>query len=135
MSDEDWAVIRFDFNGNEVIVEKDLPEEHARALVIEFESHHHHQHYWASRLPAAPVDYTCMLQEQLKVGSPVTAALQVLRNQKASLIECIKAVRQVLGISLQESKRIVLLSPAFCDQQESHTAFVDKILAELADKT
>ena len=58
MSTNDWAVFRFDFNGNEVLVEKRLTEERAWELSgPEFESHQHHQHYWACRLPAVPIDY------------------------------------------------------------------------------
>jgi hypothetical protein len=130
MSTNDWAVFRFDFNGNEVLVEKRLTEERAWELVAEFESHQHHQHYWASRLPDVPIDYAQMLRKLLNAGSPLNASLQVLRNQNASLMQCIKAVYEVRGVTVLEAKRVVLLSPAFADKLERQS-FADTLETEL----
>ena len=62
-------------------------------------------------------------------GHPVDVALAALREQGASLIDSIKAVREVFGVSLAEAKRIVFASTAWDDIRESHVKFVD----ELAD--
>lgn len=134
MSADDWAVFRFDFNGNEVLVEKHLTEERARKLVADFESHQHHQHYWACYLPDSPPDYTQMLRDLLNAGSPMNASLIVLRHQNASVIQCVKAVHEVRGWSLLESKRSVLNSPAFADQLELQASLDDQWNTELDDE-
>lgn len=119
MSNDNWAVFRQDFTGNEFLVEQNLTEQRARELVIEYESHKHHQHYWACEIPDSPIDYSEMLKASLKSGSPLDASLKVLRHQNASKIQCIEAVREVCNIDLAESKRVVLNSPAFADQLDS----------------
>lgn len=58
MTDNDWAVYRLDFAGNEFLVEKNLSEEQARQLVAKFESYKHHQYYWCARLPDSPIPTT-----------------------------------------------------------------------------
>jgi hypothetical protein len=107
MTANNWAVIRFDFNGNEVLVEKGLSEERARELAAEFESHGHHQTYWARRVPEAPVDYVQMLRDLRGSGSPLEVAVRVLRNQGGSVEECAAAVREVFGMSWEEARRVV----------------------------
>ena len=135
MSTDNWAVFRQDFTGNEFLVEQNLTEQRARELVIEFESHKHHQHYWACELPDSTIDYSAMLRESLKLGSSLDASLKVLRNQNASAIQCIKAVREVRNTDLADSKRIVLNSPAFSDQLEWHDSLIEQIETELSDET
>ncbi len=113
MSNNDWAVFRQDFTGNEFLVEKHLTEERARELVEIYEARKHHQHYWARRAPDIPIDYVQMLRDLLSTGSPLDSALLVLRNQDASLQQCIEAVSEVRGLSPIESKRVVLQSSAY----------------------
>lgn len=134
MSTGNWAVFRQDFTGNEFLVEENLTEQRARELVIEYESRKHHQHYWACALPDLPIDYSAMLSESLKSGSSLDASLKVMRNQNASLIQCIKAVREVQNIDLAESKRIAMNSPAFSDQLASFESLIEQIEAELSDE-
>ena len=117
MAKNNWAVFRQDFTGNEFLVEAHLSEQRARELVIEYESHKHHQHYWASEVPETPVDYTQMLRESLNGGSSMEASLKVLKNQNASAIQCIEAVRDVRDLDLLEAKRLVVNSSAFSDGQ------------------
>ena len=40
-----WGVFRQDFTGNEFLVQRNLSKQEADDLVVEFESHKHHQHY------------------------------------------------------------------------------------------
>ncbi|MEM9413840.1 MAG: hypothetical protein AAGA30_22215, partial [Planctomycetota bacterium] len=69
MSEDNWAVFRQDFTGNEFLVKQQLTEQRARELVIEYESHKHHQHYWACEIPDSEVDYSAMLRASLNSGS------------------------------------------------------------------
>ena len=116
MASNDWAVYRIDFTGNDFLVEKRLTEALAHQLAAELEAHGHHQHYWACRIPDSPVDFAQMLRDSLKSGSPLHASLQVLRNQGASVNECINALREACGLKLSECKRALLLSQGFEDQ-------------------
>lgn len=134
MAENNWAVFRQDFTGNEFLVEKHLSEERARELVVEFESHKHHQHYWAVQMQETYIDYEQMLRASLESGSSLDASLMVLRNQNASMIQCIKAVREVRGMDLAESKRLVLFSPAFRDQLERQNSLIEQIESELPDE-
>lgn len=43
-----WAVWRQDDSGNRYLIEANLTEEHAKALVADFESKGHKQTYWCS---------------------------------------------------------------------------------------
>ncbi len=45
------------------------------------------------------------------------ASLKVLKNQNASAIQCIEAVRDVRDLDLLEAKRLVVNSSAFSDGQ------------------
>ena len=135
MPTNNWAVFRQDFAGNEFLVEKNLSEDRAHELVIEYESHKHHQHYWARQLQDSPTDYTKMLRDSLSAGSTLDASLMVLRNQNASLIQCIKAVREVRGIDASSSKRIVLESPVFADHTEWRNQLLEQIESELNEET
>lgn len=119
MADNDWAVFRLDFNGNEFLVEDHLSEERAHQLVAEFEAHKHHQHYWATRIPQPAVDYAGMLRESLAAGSALDASLRVLRHQGASAQQCIEAVCRVRGLTSHDARRAVLQSPAFADEGKS----------------
>jgi hypothetical protein len=116
MSQDIWAVFRQDFTGNEFLVEKNLSKDRADELVIEYESHKHHQHYWACELPETDIDYTQMLRESLESGSSLNASLVVLKHQNASASECIEAVQLVRGMDLKESTQVVMTSPAFATQ-------------------
>ena len=135
MSTDNWAVFRQDFTGNEFLVEQNLTEQRAQELVIEYESHKHHQHYWACEIPESQIDYSAMLIASLNSGSSLDSSLKVLRNQNASAIQCIKAVREVRNVDLAESKRIVLNSPAFSDHVEWQDSLVAQIESGLTDET
>ena len=58
-----------------------------------------------------------MLRESLNGGSSMEASLKVLKNQNASAIQCIEAVRDVRDLDLLEAKRLVVNSSAFSDGQ------------------
>ena len=53
------------------------------------------------------LDYAALLREALRQGNPVDVVLAALREQGASLVESIKAVHDVMGVSLTEAKKIV----------------------------
>ena len=131
MSDNNWAVFRQDFTGNEFLVEKNLTAEQANSLVAEFESHKHHQHYWASQIVETPPNYAQMLADTLASGSPFETSLAVLRNQNATIVDCIWAVSQTRSLNLPEAKRIVLESSVFSDEVASEpflALYIDKAL-------
>ncbi|MEM9411084.1 MAG: hypothetical protein AAGA30_08220 [Planctomycetota bacterium] len=134
MSEKKWAVFRQDFTGNEFLVEQHLSEQRARELVVEYESHKHHQHYWACKLSDLPTDYTEMLRASLNSGSSLEASLKVLRNQNATAIQCIKAICEVKSTDLAESKKIVLSSSAFSDQLRCDDSLTAQIESELQDE-
>lgn len=73
------------------------------------------------------IDYINMLRASIDSGSSLDASLRVLRNQSASIIECIKAVREVRNVSLEESKRLVLKSPAFAGHLECPESIIEQI--------
>jgi len=52
-------------------------------------------------------DYATLLQEALPQGNPLDFVLAALREQGASKVESIKAVHNVMGLSLTEAKRLV----------------------------
>jgi ribosomal protein L7/L12 len=52
-------------------------------------------------------DYATLLREALRQGNPMDVVLAALREQGASQVEAIKAVHDVMGLSLTESKRLV----------------------------
>jgi hypothetical protein len=118
MPDSDWAVYRLDFAGNHFLVAKHLTEAGARELVAEFEAHKHHQHYWAERAPHQPRDFAEVLRASLRTGSSLDASLKVLKNQNASVAECIEAVQQVRGTSIIEAQELVRHSSAFAVETE-----------------
>ena len=95
------------------LLRRGFQENRAHELVIEYESHKHHQHYWAGRIPNVQPDFAGMLQQQLHDGSSLGCALKVLKNQNASLSECIKAVSEVRQVTLDEAARVVDESKCF----------------------
>ena len=99
-----WAVYRQDFTGNEFLVEQGLTEQRAKDLVKEYESHKHHQHYWADLQPAQDVDFPALLSQMLADGSPLSLALSVLKTHGASRNDCVEAVQKVRGLSKEESE-------------------------------
>lgn len=99
-----WAVYRQDFTGNEFLVEKGLSEVRARELVEEYESHKHHQHYWADLQPADEIDFPALLAQMLADGSPMHLALSVLTTHGASRTDCVAALQQACGLSDEESE-------------------------------
>ena len=108
MTSNNWAVFRQDFTGNEFIVERNLSEERANELVVEYESHKHHQHYWAKQIPDSKIDFAELLTQLLGTGSSIDSALKVRRNQSASTTDCIAALAKVREIAENEAEKIVL---------------------------
>lgn len=90
-----WAVFRQDFAGNEFLVRKNLTEEEANRLVAEFESHKHHQHYWAVEIPPDQNRLKMLFQESMAAGSSLQKAIDVLLNQGATQLECNAIVEAV----------------------------------------
>ena len=58
-------------------------------------------------------DYAALLREALRRGYSLEPTLAALREQGASLIESIKVVREVTGMSLAEAKKAVTDSHAW----------------------
>jgi len=73
-------------------------------------------------------DYTSLLRAAVSQGHPIDLVLATLREQGASPIDSIKAVREVSGVSLAEAKRIVSGSPTWDDIRESHAKFANELL-------
>ena len=129
-----WAVFRQDFAGNEFLVEKNLSKERAHELVREYESHKHHQHYWACQVLESPIDYTEMLRDWVNSGSTLVVSLKVLKNQNASILQCIRAVRDVRNLDDGEAIRIVVESEVYSDQLETQNLDVEQIQAALNEE-
>lgn len=109
----DWAVFRLDYSANEFLVKEGLSEKQARELAAEYESHGHHQHYWVDRIPKTEVDYCQMLDEQFRNGSPLKFSLHVLKNQNATLAQCVVAVAKTKGLTEEEARELVDKSGVF----------------------
>lgn len=107
MSENNWAVFRQDFHGNEFLVEQGLSESRARERVIEFESHKHHQHYWAAQIDSSAIDYVHLLRKQLANASAIESAIGVLINQGASREQCINALCQCRGIEAKDAMKLI----------------------------
>jgi hypothetical protein len=60
-------------------------------------------------------DYSTLLREALNHGFPIEPALAALRERGATLIDCVKAVREVQNLSLAEAKQLVDDSGAYRD--------------------
>lgn len=117
-----WAVFRQDFTGNNSLVEKNLTEKRARELVVEFESHKHHQHYWVDQIAETEPDYTALLRDSLDRGSPLVASLKILRNQNAPIVDCFEALQNVCNIDAEEAKRILVASTVLDDRIDDEEA-------------
>lgn len=104
---KDWAVYRQDFTGNEYLVEKGLTEQQARDLAEQYESHKHHQHYWADKQPSETLDFTALLTQMLSDGGSVSLSLPVLRTHGATEADCLEALQKACGYSLEESEEIL----------------------------
>jgi ribosomal protein L7/L12 len=74
-------------------------------------------------------DYPALLQEKLDQGVDLDTALTSLRSQGASILDSIKAVREVQAVSLGDAKQLVAGSPAWDDLREDHNRFIDETLA------
>ena len=62
------------------------------------------------------------------------SALQLLRDEGASIIEAIKLVKETKSISLGVAKEMVALHPVWNDQQENFKNFHDSIIEALNEK-
>ena len=61
----------------------------------------------------------------------VDAVLQYLRGQGYSKFDSIKALRELLGLSLGDAKRIVSLSPVWRDSLEESRRLHDSLISLL----
>lgn len=134
MSNGNLAGFRQDFPGNQFLVEKNVTEQCTRELVVEYESHEHHHHYWECEIPDSKIDFSAMLRGFLNSGGSLDTSLKVLRNPNASAIQCTGAVSEVRNIDLAESKRVVLNSPTFSQQLECLDSMIDQIESDLTDE-
>jgi len=66
-------------------------------------------------------------------GEGREAVLRGLRGAGASVIDSLKVVRQVYGISLEEAKPLVHLSDAWADLRQAHDELHRSILEALED--
>ena len=105
----DWAVYRQDFTGNEFLVEKNLSENRARNLVVEYESHGHHQHYWAAKQPADRPDLAALAKQMLADGSSISLAIPVLATYNVSNIEIVDAIAASSELDRKEIEKLVQL--------------------------
>ena len=105
----DWAVYRQDFTGNEFLVEKDLSENRARKLVVEYEAHGHHQHYLADKQPADRPDLAALAKQMLADGSSISLAIPVLATYNASNLEIVDAIAASSELDRDEIEKLVQL--------------------------
>jgi ribosomal protein L7/L12 len=61
--------------------------------------------YWPSRKKRP--DCATLLREALRQGNPIDVVLAALHDQGASKVESIKAVHDVMAVSLTEAKKLV----------------------------
>ena len=106
----DWAVYRQDFTGNEFLVEKGLSEDRARELVVEYESHKHHQHYWAGKQPKTRPDLVALTKQMLADGSSVPLVIPVLATYNASNSEIVNAIVESSELDQESAERLVKLN-------------------------
>ena len=62
---------------------------------------------------SAMTDYTTLLRAAMEQGFPLEPVIGALRERGASIIEAVKAVREVTGLSLAEAKQLVTDSRAW----------------------
>ena len=103
----DWTVFRLDYAGNTFEVERNLTQTQAEALAAEFESHGHHQHYWAQRVPHQPPCRESELRQLLSCGSPLQLALRVLAKLGTSTEELIDAVCEVKSLEREDATKLI----------------------------
>ncbi len=60
-------------------------------------------------------------------------AIQLLRDEGASIIEAIKVVKEAKHISLSEAKSLVAQHPVWNDQQEKFKNFHDSLIEQFGD--
>ena len=82
-------------------------------------------------IPLIVNDYAEILRGALQRGDSLDASLLLLRQQGATIIESIKAIREVNSIDLREAKRLVDDSQAWKDHRESHRLLIDEIISDL----
>ena len=74
--------------------------------------------------------YSEMLKAAMDRGEPLDASLAALRQQGASIIDSVKAVREAnLAVSLSEAKRLVEASSAWEGGREARRQFIDETAA------
>jgi hypothetical protein len=81
------------------------------------------------------LDCVTLLRTTLATGVPLEVALATLREQGGTIIQSIKAVREVQSITLGEAKQIVALSATWDDYREGHDRMIHEILAAFEGDT
>jgi ribosomal protein L7/L12 len=66
-------------------------------------------------------------RRRLEEGEDLQAVLALLRSH-LTYMECIGAVRTVLGVDLTEAKRTVLDSPVFAEERARYDAAVESFI-------
>jgi ribosomal protein L7/L12 len=61
-----------------------------------------------------------LAKERDLLGEDPEQIIALLRSQSASIMDCIKVMREVLGISLGEAKQLVHFSNAWADLRKSY---------------
>jgi hypothetical protein len=82
-------------------------------------------------------DFTKDFRRKLADGKTTDDALAELRASGASIMECIRAVRQFRRCDLAEAKKIVHFSSAWADMREQHDRFHDELeraVQEISDE-
>jgi hypothetical protein len=70
---------------------------------------------------------------RLAAGEDLDLVIADMREKGMSEIPCIKAVRELLGVSLGRAKTLVHFSPAFADRREVGDAFQESLVGALQE--
>lgn len=79
--------------------------------------------------------YTKLFADKLKDGADLNAALANLREAGASPVDAIKAIRQILGVSLGDAKRTFSVCPAWEREVKAADELHSILIAALDDES
>jgi hypothetical protein len=79
------------------------------------------------------LDCVNLLRNTLAAGAPLESGLATLREQGGTIIESIRAVREVQSVPLGEAKRIVAQSATWDDHRDNHDRMIAEILGAIED--
>ena len=74
-----------------------------------YESHKHHQHYWADKQPNERPDLESLTKQMLADGSSVSLVIPVLVTYKASNLEIVEAIAESTELDREEIEKLVAL--------------------------